>query len=87
MNARTWFGLVVLIAVGGCGKNDELVHPVSWYLEHAAERDAKTAWCADDAQRQRSPDCMNAMEAKRRALVGSQKDLKPIDWGASQAKP
>jgi hypothetical protein len=30
---------------------------------------------------------MNAAEAKRRSLVGAQKDLKPIDWAASQAKP
>jgi hypothetical protein len=30
---------------------------------------------------------MNAMEAKRRSLVGSQKNLAPIDWAASQAKP
>ena len=39
-------------------------------------------------ERQRSPDCMNAAEAKRRSLMGSQKNLAPIDWAASsQAKP
>jgi hypothetical protein len=40
-----------------------------------------------DAQRQRTPDCMNAAEAKRRSLVGSQKSLAPIDWGAAKTKP
>ena len=76
-----------LLVLAGCGKNEDSGHPVSWYEQHGAERDAKVAWCADDAQRQGTPDCMNAAEAKRRSLVGSQKDLKPIDWGASQAKP
>jgi hypothetical protein len=48
---------------------------------------AKAAWCMDDAERQRIPDCLNATEAKRRSLMGSQKSLAPIDWGASAAKP
>ena len=76
-----------LLTVAGCGKNEDLARPVSWYEQHGTERDAKVAWCVDDAERQRTPDCMNAAEAKRRSLVGAQKDLKPIDWAASQAKP
>ena len=76
-----------LVVLAGCGKNEDPAHPVSWYEQHGVDRDAKVAWCADDAQRQRTPDCMNAAEAKRRLAVGSQKDLKPIDWAASQAKP
>jgi hypothetical protein len=84
---QTRAGLLWLVVLAGCGKNEDLAHPVSWYEQHGAERDAKVAWCADDAQRQGTPDCMNAAEAKRRSLVGSQKDLKPIDWAASQAKP
>ena len=76
-----------LLTIAGCGKNEDLARPVSWYEQHGTERDAKVAWCVDDAQRQRTPDCMNAAEAKRRSLVGAQKDLKPIDWAASQAKP
>jgi DUF438 domain-containing protein len=87
MRARTLVGVFWLVTIAGCGKNEDLVHPVSWYEQHGTERDAKVAWCVDDAQRQRTPDCMNAAEAKRRSLVGSQKDLKPIDWAASQAKP
>ena len=76
-----------LIILAGCGQKQESAHPVSWYEQHAKERDAKVAWCGDEAQRQHMPDCENAAEAKRRSLVGSQKDLKPIDWGASAAKP
>jgi hypothetical protein len=79
--------LVWLMAATGCAKNEDTAHPVSWYLQHNAEMQAKVAWCVDDAERERSPDCMNAAEAKRRSLMGSQKSLAPIDWGASTAKP
>jgi hypothetical protein len=87
MRTPTWVGILWLAALAGCGRNEDLAHPVSWYEQHGAERDAKVTWCVDDAERQRTPDCMNAAEAKRRSLVGSQKELKPIDWAASQAKP
>jgi hypothetical protein len=87
MRNRTWVGMVWLIAIAGCGKNEEPAHPVSWYGEHATEMQEKVTWCMDDAARQRMPDCLNAMEAERRSLVGSQKNLAPIDWAASQAKP
>ena len=79
--------VVWLIAAAGCGKNEDVAHSVSWYLQHDTERQAKVAWCVDDAERQRTTDCMNAAEAKRRSLMGSQKSLAPIDWGASTAKP
>jgi hypothetical protein len=87
MTTRTLVTVMWLMAAGGCGKNEDVVHPVSWYLQHDTERSAKVAWFVDDAQRQRTPDCMNAAEAKRRSLMGSQKSLAPIDWGASAAKP
>jgi hypothetical protein len=87
MTARTLLTVVWLIAATGCGKNEDTAHPVSWYQQHDAEMQAKVAWCVDDAERQHSPDCMNAAEAKRRSLMGSQKSLAPIDWGASTAKP
>jgi hypothetical protein len=87
MTTRTLVTVVWLIAATGCGKNEETARPVSWYQQHDAEMQAKVAWCVDDAERQRTPDCMNAAEAKRRSLMGSQKSLAPIDWGASTAKP
>jgi hypothetical protein len=87
MTTRTLVTVMWLMAAGGCGKNEDTVHPVSWYLQHGSEMQAKVAWCVDDAPRQHTPDCMNAAEAKRRSLIGSQKSLAPIDWGASAAKP
>jgi len=87
MPKRTLVTVIWLMAATGCGKNEDTAHPVSWYLQHDAEMQAKVAWCVDDAERERSPDCMNAAEAKRRLAVGSQKNLTPIDWGASTAKP
>ena len=87
MTTRTLVTVMWLMAAGGCGKNADAVRPVSWYQQHDTEMQAKVAWCVDDAQRQHTPDCMNAAEAKRRSLMGSQKNLAPIDWGASTAKP
>jgi hypothetical protein len=84
---RTFVLVAWLIAAAGCGKNEDTAHPVSWYLQRGTEMQAKVAWCVDDAERQRTPDCMNAAEAKRRLAVGSQKSLAPIDWGATKAKP
>jgi hypothetical protein len=87
MVRRTLLMVMSLMAAGGCGKNPDAVHPVSWYQQHDAEMQAKVAWCVDDTERERTPNCMNAAEAKRRSLMGSQKSLAPIDWGASKAKP
>jgi hypothetical protein len=87
MAMRTLVMVAWLIAAAGCGKNEEMAYPVSWYQQHNTEMQAKVAWCVDDAERQRTPDCMNAAEAKRRLALGSQKSLAPIDWGASTAKP
>ena len=81
---------VLLAAVGlaalaaGCAKQEEETRPVSWYLQHEPERQAKALWCVDDAERQRTADCANAIEAKRRLQVGSQKALAPIDWGTAK---
>ena len=87
MEKRTSVAVAWLIVAAGCSRNEEPVHPVSWYLEHTNEMQAKVAWCVDDADRQHTSDCMNATEAKRRSLLVSKKNLAPIDWGASQVKP
>jgi hypothetical protein len=78
--------LVLAALAVGCSQKQD-VQPVSWYLAHDTERQAKVAWCIDDAERRQLADCLNAEEAKRRALLGSQKNLAPIDWGASKPKP
>jgi hypothetical protein len=87
MVRQTLVTVVWLMVATGCSKNEDTIHPVSWYLQHDTEMQAKVAWCVDDAERQHTPDCLNAAEAKRRSLMGSQKSLAPIDWGASTAKP
>jgi hypothetical protein len=79
--------VVWLLLEAGCGKPEEPEHPVSWYLEHKTDMQAKVTWCVDDAERRRTPNCQNAMEAKRRLALGSQKDLPPIDWGGTKPKP
>ena len=79
--------VVLIFAAAGCGKNAAAEQSVSWYLQHWGDMQAKVAWCMDDAERQRSPDCLNATEAKRRSLLGSQKSLAPIDWGAAKTTP
>ena len=77
----------LLLALGGallvaaCAKVPDEAHPVSWYSEHPNDMRSKVTWCVDDATRRSTPDCQNALEAKRRLQVGSQKDLAPIDWG------
>ena len=76
-----------LCAAAGCGEHEDAAHPVSWYLERGADMQTKVAWCIDDVERQRTADCQNAMEAKRRLALGSQKSLAPIDWGAPKPKP
>jgi hypothetical protein len=79
--------VVWFLLAAGCGQYEEPEHPVSWYLEHRADMEAEAVWCVDDAERQRTPDCQNATEAKRRLALGSQKSLAPIDWGATKNKP
>ena len=75
------------MVAGGCAKNEEPAHSVSWYQQHEAETRAKVAWCVDDEERQRTPDCMNAAQGLRRLALGSQTSLAPIDWGAPKTKP
>ena len=87
MGTRMLVTVIWLMAATGCSNNEDTGHPVSWYLQHATEMQAKVAWCVDDAERQHTPDCLDAAEAKRRSLMGLQKNLAPIDWGASTAKP
>lgn len=41
---------------------------VSWYAAHKPERDAKYKWCVDDAGRQATDDCQNAIKAHQQAM-------------------
>ena len=72
--------------VGGCSKPQEPAPTVSWYLEHPDAMKAKVAWCGDDAARQKSDECQNAMAANGRKAMGIMKNLPPIDWNAPEPK-
>jgi hypothetical protein len=78
--------LVASLWVTACGKPPEDAHTVSWYLEHPDDMQSKSAWCSDDSGRQDMTDCKNALQAKVKAQVGSQKDLAPLDWNSTGAK-
>jgi hypothetical protein len=71
----------------GCAKQPAPAQPVSWYLAHTEERQAKVTWCADDLQRKDTPDCRNALEANRRKAMGTMKDAPPLDWNKPEPKP
>jgi hypothetical protein len=80
---------LALIALASCALSacspNEAPHEVSWYLANREAIDPKITWCKDSADRERMADCQNAHEAKRRSMLGSQKDLPPIDWNAASA--
>ena len=69
-------------ALSACAPT-ETSHEVSWYLANREAAESKITWCKDSADRERSIDCQNAHEAKRRSMVGSQKELPPIEWNAA----
>jgi hypothetical protein len=58
-----------LLALTACAKQVPPEEPrtVSWYLAHKDERTAKQTWCADDAARQATANCINAHEAWHQA--------------------
>ncbi len=84
MRDATEVSLATLLILSACAQS-EPPHEVSWYSAHREATESKVLWCKDSADRQRSVDCANAEEAKRRLMVGSQKDLAPIDWNAASA--
>ena len=60
---------VAVGVLGGCGKPAEEAHTVSWYMEHKVARDQKVTWCRDDAARQETANCLNAMTARERVML------------------
>lgn len=82
MRGATLLSLATLLILSACAQS-EPPHEVSWYAAHREATESKVLWCKDSADRERSVDCANAQEAKRRLHVGSQKDLPPIDWNAA----
>ena len=66
-----WRTLAAVAFVGGCTQPvpPEEIRTVSWYAEHRDERIAKQHWCADDAARQATTNCMNAAEASNKVMM------------------
>lgn len=83
---RTCLGIVVTVgAAVSCAPAPEQATTVTYYREHADERDAQIKKCADDpGSRGNQPDCVNAREAARLEGIGSQRDLPPMDLPAEK---
>jgi hypothetical protein len=62
--------LIPALILCGCTKQptDEQ-HMVSWYMAHKPERLAEEKWCEDDAARQVTANCVNAVEAGQKVLM------------------
>jgi hypothetical protein len=78
---RNCLGIVVTAcAAVSCAPAPDHANTVTYYREHANEREAALKKCADDpGSLGRRPDCVNAREAARLEGIGSQRELPPLD--------
>ena len=83
---RSCLGIVVTVgAAVSCAPAPDQANTVTYYREHAAERDAQLENCVDDpGSLSHQPDCVNAREAARLKGIGSQRDLPPLDLPAER---
>lgn len=83
---RTCLGIVVTVgAAVSCAPAPDRANTVTYYREHADEREAVLKRCADDpGSIGAQPDCVNAREAARLEGIGSQRDLPPLDLPAER---
>jgi hypothetical protein len=83
---RKCLGIVVTVgAAVSCAPAPDRANSVSYYREHADERQATLKRCADDpGSLGRQPDCVNAQEAERMEGIGSQRELPPLDLQAER---
>src|SRR5687767_13945569 len=79
-------GIVVTVgAAVSCAPAPDPGNTVTYYREHAEERDAALKRCADDPGSLRhQPDCVNAREAARLEGVGSLRELPPMELPAER---
>lgn len=49
------------VVLSGCG--EEEVKTESYYVEHKAERIEKVSWCKESADRRKTVNCQNAINA------------------------
>lgn len=83
---RTCLGIVVTVgAAVSCAPAPDRANTVTYYREHAEERDAILKRCADDPGALRDqPDCVNALQAARLEGIGSQRELPPLKLPAEK---
>jgi hypothetical protein len=83
---RNCLGIVVTVgAAVSCAPAPDRANTVTYYREHADEREALLARCADDpGSAGRTSDCVNAREAARLEGIGSLRDLPPLDLFAEK---
>lgn len=83
---RSCLGIVVTVgAAVSCAPAPDQASTVTFYREHADERDAQLKKCTDDpGSLGHQPACVNAREAARLEGIGSQRDLPPLDLPAER---
>ena len=83
---RNCLGIVVTVgAAVSCAPAPDHANTVTYYREHADERDTQLKKCTDDpGSLGHQPDCVNAREAARLEGIGSQRDLPPMDLPAER---
>lgn len=83
---RNCLGIVVTVSAAvSCAPAPDQANTVTYYREHADERNAQLEKCADDpGSLGHQPDCVNAREAARLEGIGSQRDLPPLGLPAER---
>jgi hypothetical protein len=78
---RNCLGIVVTVSAAvSCAPAPDQANTVTFYREHADERESVLKRCADDpGSLGKQPDCVNAREAARLEGIGSQRELPPLD--------
>ena len=79
----TTLNVVILFSVSlgvfGCSREEEPAQTVTWYQQHAQEREAMVKRCADDpGHLAKSPNCVNAQQAASIEGIGSFRKLPPM---------
>ena len=77
------FKLVILFSMSlgfvGCSREEEPARAVTWFQQHAEEREATVSRCADDPGRlSQTANCVNARQAESIEGVGSLRKLPPL---------
>lgn len=83
---RNCLGIVVTVSAAvSCAPAPDRANTVTYYREHAEQREAQLKRCMEDpGSLGHQPDCVNAREAARLEGVGSLRALPPLDLPAER---